>query len=100
MADHIIPANAENMIEALKNYIRQVSDTIEKLYGVSAQCKQVLGNEDIIAKNLDPNIIKIANHYHQVTQKALGIIADINIDLQERYKDVERTVTSDESYDD
>lgn len=100
MAQYIIPANYGTMIDALNTYAHQVTETVEKLYGVSASCKQVLGDEDIISKNLDPNIQKIANHYYQAAHEARNIAAAMKQELEEYYERISRTMTSDESYDD
>jgi hypothetical protein len=100
MAQYMKPANYNNMINALQTYARQVSETVEKLYAISAACKQVLGDEDIIANNLDPNIQKIANHYYRAAEDARSIAVAMQQELEEYYAKIEREMKADESFDD
>lgn len=94
MAQRMDPMNYENMINALNTYARQVNETIEKLYGVSAACKQVLGDDDIIATNLDPNIKKIADHYLLAAEEAKAIAAAMQQELAEYYDRVKKIINA------
>jgi hypothetical protein len=82
------PENYHNMINALNAFSRQVTESVNKLFSISAACKQVLGDEDIIAKNLDPNVQAVANHYYTAAQQASIIAAAMQQELDDYYKPI------------
>jgi predicted nucleic acid-binding protein len=100
MAERINPQNYGNMINALNTYARQVGETIVKLNSISAACKQVLGDEDIVSKNLDPNIQKIANHYQKAAEDAHHIAAAMEEELEAIYEKIRTDMESEEGNDD
>lgn len=94
MANYMKPENYQAMISALRTFSNQVQESVNKLYSISAACKQVLGDEDIIAKNLDPNVQAVANHYYGAAQQAANIAAAMQQELDEYYQEIRRIMES------
>jgi hypothetical protein len=94
MANYMKPENYHNMINALNAFSSQVTESVNKLFSISAACKQVLGDEDIIAKNLDPNVQAVANHYCNAARQASIIAAAMQQELEEYYEEIRKILAA------
>lgn len=97
MDQYMDPKMYENMIQALQTFATQTAQATENLRGVSAKCKQVLGENDLVATKMDPYVNDIAKHYDAAGQEARRIIGLMQQELDEHYEKIKRELENQDS---
>ena len=74
--------NCENMISALKNFASATSEACKELNASFSQCREVLGDGEVLFEGLTENQNSLLNQYLRAADIALDIASAIQKDVE------------------
>jgi len=87
MADRVIEANYENMINALQNASKAIYDDAAQLLMYASTCANALGERDTGAANILSNVQNAQRSYAECSAEAMNIAAAMQEELEEIQKE-------------
>lgn len=87
MADRVVAANYENMIEALSGCAKNIYDDAAELLNQANICVSALGDSDSAAPVILEKVAGCQQKYAECAAAAMDIVKDLQKDLEEMAKE-------------